>query len=238
MFHDLFIASGGQFLCKCYLPRILGVGAFVVAVQEGVHEDPELLQGVGISRDVRHIVYFVRIFLQVVQLLRRLVVCHEPVLLRGELTFTVHDLHQCEDRIGLFFIGVELCVGQFGVEITDVLEVFRPYGTDAVDGLIAAVAHGEDPCAGRHGRIREVEALHPGRDGYAGQVEGGRGQIDIAHQAVLHGAFLLPCRKTDDQRCVGTGVVEELLGPHHGASLVAKEKDDGVVPQSFLVEAL
>jgi len=89
-------------------------------------------------------VNLIRVLLDVVELLIWFSRRHKEGLNRGKLALGVKLLHKIQHRVGAFFISICLCIWPLRHKVADVFVLFCPDTADAVDGLVTAVAGGND----------------------------------------------------------------------------------------------
>ena len=200
------------------------VSGFCLPVDELISELSEGISVVGILGEV---VEFVGIRSQVVQFFEGTCIGHDSSLGWIEFVLCVPLPHGLDDGFGVFVV-VGLEVGSGGESVADVFPFFGSDASDPVDGFIGSISSGKDRLAGFMIWAEDILGVHSSGFWDTCQGKACGGKVDMFDEIIAE----LACRDVgscDEQRHVGTAIVEELFVAHVADSVVGHEEDDGVV---------
>lgn len=183
----------------------------------------------------------------VVEFLIRLSRRHKQGLDRRKLTLGMKLLHKVQHRVGAFFIGICLCIRSLGHKVADIFVLLCPDAADAVDGLIAAVAGGDDIVSFVYGfpgalwapgiRCKKDLSLYMFWWLDAGDFQRRRRDVDCTDEVVAELPGFEFAGPANNQRDMDAAVVKPLLAADVAAAVVAYENDYGIVRQALVIEA-
>ena len=163
----------------------LGDGAEVaVGGEMGVERGAVAVEGGGVGGIGGEVVYHIGIGCGVVEFFGRLGGVHprSDFAAGGEIA---HGL----GSFAMLHVGDGLGPGEVRVVVANVMEIVGAGGAHAVEGLIHAVATGEDKVGrGLNGGTEKHAAGQGGGRGGAGEGEERRGEVDPAHKVGVDGA--------------------------------------------------
>src|SRR4029434_5382592 len=153
-----------------------------------------------------------------------------------QLPFVMQPPPDAHCRV-FFVVSDALRVGQFGVEVTDVLELLVPHGAYAVEDFIHPVSSSINIFALFCPPVTEEDLpLHPSGDASPGDEEHRGGEVDESHQVVTHRAWFYLSGPAHHQRDVNAAVIYPALLAWHTAPVIAEENDNGVIRDAVLIQ--